>query len=54
MPRYFLLLFRMPGCLDFLYRLFWTCMAPGEVAGIRIEGNNKWKTIIQAAAKSIS
>ena len=27
---------------------------PGEVAGIHIEGNNPWKTIIQAAAKSIS
>ena len=25
---------------------------PGEAAGIRIEGGNKWKTIIQAAAKS--
>ena len=25
---------------------------PGEAAGIRIEGDNKWKTMIQAAAKS--
>ena len=25
---------------------------PGEAAGIRIEGSNKWKTVIQAAAKS--
>ena len=24
---------------------------PGEAAGIRIEGDSKWKTIIQAAAK---
>ena len=24
---------------------------PGEATGIRIEGDNKWKTIIQAAAK---
>ena len=27
---------------------------PGEAAGIRIEENNKWKTIIQAAAKQKS
>ena len=26
-------------------------MTPGEAAGIHIEGNNKWKTLIQAAAK---
>ena len=25
---------------------------PGEAAGIKIEGDNKWKTIIQAAAKA--
>ena len=25
---------------------------PGEAAGIRIEGDNKWKTMIQSAAKS--
>ena len=25
---------------------------PGEVTGIKIEGDNKWKTLIQAAAKS--
>ena len=24
---------------------------PGEAAGIHIEGNNKWKTLIQAAAR---
>ena len=30
MPCYFLLLFRMPGCLDFLYRLFWTCIPEPE------------------------
>ena len=24
---------------------------PGEAAGIHIEGDNKWKTMIQAAAK---
>ena len=27
---------------------------PGEAAGIKIEGDNKWKTIIQAAAKQKS
>ena len=27
-------------------------MTPGEAAGIHIEGLNKWKTMIQAAAKS--
>ena len=27
-------------------------MARGEVAGIHIEGDNKWKTAIQAVAKS--
>ena len=27
---------------------------PGEATGIRIEGDNKWKTIIQAAAKADS
>ena len=27
-------------------------MTPGEAAGIHIEGLNKWKTVIQAAAKS--
>ena len=27
---------------------------PGETAGIKIEGDNKWKTIIQAAAKQKS
>ena len=27
-------------------------MTPGEAAGIRIEGLNKWRTMIQAAAKS--
>lgn len=26
---------------------------PGEAAGIHIEGDNKWKTLIQAAAKSV-
>ena len=26
----------------------------GEAAGIKIEGDNKWKTIIQAAAKQKS
>ena len=26
-------------------------MTPGEAAGIRIKGDNKWKTLIQAAAK---
>ena len=29
-------------------------MTPGEAAGIRIEGDNKWKTIIQAAARADS
>ena len=27
-------------------------MMPSEAAGIRIEGDNKWKTMIQAAAKA--
>ena len=27
-------------------------MTPSEAAGIRIEGDNKWKTMIQAAAES--
>ena len=27
-------------------------MTPGEAAGIHIEGDNKWKTLIQAAAKA--
>ena len=27
---------------------------PSEAAGIKIEGDNKWKTIIQAAAKQKS
>ena len=27
-------------------------MTPGEAAGIKVEGNNKWLTLIQAAAKS--
>ena len=43
-------------------RLYYNCVrphlglpgnvTPGEAAGIRIEGDNKWKTMIQAAAKS--
>ena len=28
-----------------------TAQTPGEAAGIKIEGDNKWKTLIQAAAK---
>ena len=28
-------------------------MTPGEAVGISIEGDNKWKTIIQAEAKSV-
>ena len=27
-------------------------ITPGEAAGIHIEGDNKWKTMIQAAAKA--
>ena len=43
-------------------RLYYNCVrphlglngkTPAEAAGIRIEGDNKWKTIIQAAAKSV-
>ena len=42
-------------------RLYYNCVrphlglngkTPAEAAGIRIEGDNKWKTIIQAAAKA--
>ena len=28
-------------------------MTPGEAAGITIEGNNKFQTLIQAAAKAV-
>ena len=28
------------------------CKTPSEVAGIKVEGNNKWITLIQNASKS--
>lgn len=28
-------------------------ITPAEVAGIKVEGTNKWMTLIQAAAKSV-